>query len=55
MQEASSFDEKDGYSKGEEAGTRTNVVAADDLNFSKESSKHELHAGVGQGESGALC
>lgn len=54
MQQESFANEKDAYLKGEEVGTRTNVVAADDLNFSKESSRHELHARAGQGKPDVL-
>lgn len=50
MQQESFDNEKDLYRKGEDVGTRTNVVAADDLHFSKESSRHELHARAGQGK-----
>jgi hypothetical protein len=39
MQQESFDNEKDSYHKGEDVGTRTNVVAADDLHFSKESPK----------------
>ncbi|GHJ87949.1 hypothetical protein NliqN6_4351 [Naganishia liquefaciens] len=53
MQQESFDNEKDSYHKGEDVGTRTNVVAADDLHFSKESPKHELHARARQVDAAA--
>lgn len=51
MQRDYQINEKDGDVKEEGAGTRTNVVAVDELDFDgKEPVKHGLHAGVGQGQ-----
>lgn len=45
------LNEKTGDIKGEDVRTRTNVVAVDELDFDgKHPAKHQLHAGIRQGQ-----